>query len=306
MDRIDKTGTDPAVAAAAQVETPLHKHTISNRGGLDIVDGQIHLMPNPDLAGTMAAMDALGIRTAVVDEFWFTDSENRVHPSLPLSNGAYRPVPVNALEAVMKFPHRFAFVQRITRNDPGAHETVATVAQTPGGVGIRIILGGHKDRAALEGGDWDHVIAAAQEHGLPVNLLSKHLSRLADGLCARFPDLRLIVDHCGWCDSRDDWSATLRLADCENVFLKWSHPDRTFRHFDDAGRAQRRGLVDALRAFGPDRVFWASDVSHEETAKSWMELLTSVHGHPELSKDVLGKVLGKTARALYGLSAPRT
>ena len=55
-----------------------------------IIDTQIHIGPGK-IEETLAAMDALGIQSALIDEYWLSDMF-AYHPNHPLENGAIRPV----------------------------------------------------------------------------------------------------------------------------------------------------------------------------------------------------------------------
>ncbi len=55
----------------------------------DIVDTQIHIGPG-GIEETLAQMDALGIRAALIDEYWFTGTANQPHHVL--AGGVQRPV----------------------------------------------------------------------------------------------------------------------------------------------------------------------------------------------------------------------
>lgn len=282
-----------------------HSHQMtgfSGRGVHDIVDAQVHLGLSPDINGALAAMDALGIRTMVVDEFWDFDNGKRPRPSAVLPNGAARPLAFVGPLAASLHPERFAFIQRVSREDQRVGNWISMLKETPGCVGLRVVLSSRDERRHFVDGDWDEVMRAAIENDLPLDLLTAEMPVLARTACERFPDLRLIAGHCGWAGSREEWDQALALADLPKVTLKWSHAHRTFRHFDDPDAAKREGLAAAARAFGAGRVMWASDISAEETRSSWSELLDFVRGHPGIADDDRSFVLGGTARRVYGLN----
>lgn len=287
----------PAATARPAEETI---HAVSGRGLIDIVDAQIHFGPAEGVDGTIRAMDALGIRTLIVDELWgFEDGVPS--PFAALRDGVARPLSVLGQEGALRFPARMAYIQRVVRQDPDLATHIPTLARMPGCVGIRVVLTSRKERQAFAAGEWDPVFALAAENGLPVALLTAELPALAQIAMERFPGLRLSADHCGWAGSEEEWQAVLRLAEHPGLVLKWCHPGRTFRHFTDPAEAERRGLAAAVRAFGADRICWASDVTFEETAKSWAELLGAVRFHPDLADEERAWVLAGTARKFYNL-----
>lgn len=287
----------PAATARPAEETI---HAVSGRGLIDIVDAQIHFGPAEGVDGTIRAMDALGIRTLIVDELWgFEDGVPS--PFATLRDGVARPLSVLGQEGALRFPARMAYIQRVVRQDPDLATHIPTLARMPGCVGIRVVLTSRKERQAFAAGEWDPVFALAAKNGLPVALLTAELPALAQIAMERFPGLRLSADHCGWAGSEEEWQAVLRLAEHPGLVLKWCHPGRTFRHFTDPAEAERRGLAEAVRAFGADRICWASDVTYEETAKSWAELLGAVRFHPDLADEERAWVLAGTARKFYNL-----
>ena len=292
---------DGSWRTARRPATAQHEMTgIASRGAWDVVDSQIHLGLSPTIPEVLAAMDALGIRTLVADEFW--DFQHGIaRPSVPAGD-TRRPLSIVAQQAAQQFPDRFGFVQRVRRDDPMLAGVVALLSQTPGCVGLRIVLSSREERRHFAAGDWDGVLALAVDHGLPVDFLSADLAMLARGAAARFPALALIADHCGWGSSVADWQATLGLADLPGVTLKWAHAGRTFGHFDDAQAAMNLGFVQAVAAFGADRIMWASDITADGSGSSWGELLEFPRCHPDLTPDQRAQVLGGTARRIYGLN----
>ena len=309
--RLDEEGLKDALSKAEKgVTAPMgswrkapaqpkpHAHTISDRGTLDIVDGQFHLGNREGVASITTAMDALGIRSLIADELW-NMQDGVPQPSVPLAGGTARPLSVMAQQAALQSPERFAYVQRVVRHDPHLDSLIPMLSETPGCLGLRVVLSSKPERTALIDGEWDRVFGLAADAGLPVCLLSANLSSLAGTVMDRFANLTLIVDHCGWCSSADEWPAVLKMADQSGAFLKWSHPNHSFRHFDDSDDAEQRALPEAVRAFGAERIFWASDTSYEETGRSWAELLGAVRYHPDLSNDERESILAGTARKIF-------
>jgi|GEM_PF-69967 len=272
---------------------------VAGRGELDIVDSQIHLMLEPTVSGTLAAMDALGIRSVILDEFWEFDAEGLAQPCVRLDNQEVRPIAVHALGAAMMHPSRFAFVQRVNRNDPELDKLIPLLKSTPGCVGIRIVLSSRNERTQFAEGGWDIVLRLATEMEMPINFLTSDMSNLAAIAKEKFPDLQLILDHCGWGSSLAQWEDILKLAGIPKTYLKWSHARRTFKHSNDPAKSESKALVQAIEAFGANRLMWASDVTHEETRLSWAELLDFPRSHSDISNDDRGWILGGTVRKVY-------
>lgn len=286
-------------AAASKAQAA--EHRLSGRGSHDIVDGQFHLGPAQGIHGTMVAMDALGIRSLIVDEVWH-HADGKSRPAVELENGHIRPLTVLGVEASIVHPERFAFVQRVSRHDPGLLQYVPMVAEMPGCRGLRMVLSSRAERDALGAGEWDKVFGLATDLDLPVCFLSAQLPDLVAPILDKFPGLSLVIDHCGWCRSPEEWEKVLSLSDLPGTVLKWSHPARTFGRFDDPAHAEVKGLTDAVAAFGADRIFWASDATFEETGRSWADSLAAITYHPTLDEADRSAILGGTARRVFGWS----
>jgi predicted dinucleotide-binding enzyme/predicted TIM-barrel fold metal-dependent hydrolase len=312
--QLDRAGLEAALAAAekgvaapigswrrrrdAEAKTAEPERGLTGRGAMDIVDGQFHLSRTEGIAGTLVAMDALGIQSMIVDEVW-TRQGGRSQPNVPLQEGHARALTVLGVEAAIVHPARFAFVQRITRHDPRLAALVPLLAETPGCKGLRIVLSSRAERDAVKNGDWDIALGIAAAHDLPVCLLSTDMPEVAATITERFSNLMLILDHCGWGRSTVEWKAILDLSKNPNTLLKWSHATRAFQTFDNPDAAEITGLSDAVAAFGADRVFWASDATFEESKRSWAELLSNILHHPRLTDGDCRKILAGTARRVF-------
>jgi predicted dinucleotide-binding enzyme len=276
----------------------------SGRGDWDIVDAQIHLSLEQDAPATLAAMDALGVRSAMLDELWSIDADLRPAPSAPLAQGIARPLSPYALGASLRHPERFSFLQRVVRGDPQLPSLIPVLATTPGCRALRASLLTDDERRRFGNGEWDEVLALAQQHELPISVLTEEAGTLLARAARRFEGLQIVIDHCGWVRTPGQWEEVLQLAKQPNTFLKWSHARKAFRRHDDPAAAQQREFLRAIEAFGPERVLWASDASHEESRATWGELLAFILGNTALSEGDRRLVLGGTARRLFRWPTP--
>nr|WP_240746169.1 amidohydrolase family protein [Cupriavidus oxalaticus] len=235
----------------------------------------------------------------MVDELWGFNANGVPQPCALLPGGGWRSLSPLGIAASLQYPERFGFIQRIELDDPLLLSRIPLLADMPGCRSLRINLHTEADRRRLESGAWDQALALAQRHGLPVSVMTEDAGRLLSPVAQRFEALALVVDHCGWPRSPQHWHEVLELARLPNVLLKWSHAHRAFRRHAQPHQARQRALVDAVQAFGADRVMWAGDVSFEESNASWSELLSFVRDHPGLSEDDRAGVLGRTARRAY-------
>ncbi|NML44305.1 amidohydrolase family protein [Ramlibacter sp. G-1-2-2] len=274
-------------------------HGIGGRGGLDIVDAQLHLAPQPDLGGIATAMDALGIRSVLFDELWGRNEQDHGTPCIEFGDGAYRPLSPLAQAAALQDPQRFAWLQRVTRRDPGLASLIPQLGAAPGCKALRVVIFDRDECGLFRSGAYDALLSQAQEAGLALCLLARDAGALLESAAARFPRLRFVVDHCGWVRKEAHWREVLALARHDNVWLKWSHFHRAFGDGEVHAQGVQGAFEQALGAFGARRVLWAGDVTHEETSATWAELLAFVLRNPALNDADREWVLGGAAREVF-------
>jgi L-fuconolactonase len=121
----------------------------------------------------------------------------------------------------------------------------------------------------------------------------------------RFPELRLVLDHCGYVHDAEQWDKVLRAASLPRLSMKWSHTARAIANIasrEDQATAKSREFLRALDAYGVERIMWASDVTTQK--ESWHDLLGFVSHHPTLSQGDKEWVLGRTAREVFQWPRP--
>lgn len=274
-------------------------HGIANRGGLDIVDAQMHLSPSPGLDSVTTAMDALGIRSVLFDELWGRNQQDHGTPCIEYGGGAYRPISPLAQAAAIQNPERFAWLQRITRRDPGLISLISQLAAAPGCRALRLVIFDKDECVLFAGGGYDEVLSLAQEQGLALCLLARDVASLLQAVAPRFPRLQFVVDHCGWVRRQKHWDGVLALARLDNTWLKWSHFHRAFGDGEVNTQGVQGAFQQALRTFGAQRMLWAGDITHEETSATWAQLLAFVQNNPAASDSDKEWLLARTARTVF-------
>lgn len=300
---------------------------------MEIVDAQLHpnrmgpdcgeASPNQLVDVTVAAMDAVGVRAALLDEWAGWTPDGRYLPGFDLPGGARRTTYEVCEAAVRRFPDRFGYVAHVEPDDPDLPELLATLREHPGRLGLRWLpsrgTGGVLRTAAGPVADQPALLSSyrryfvlAQRHAIPVFLVVPGQAELLEPFVAEFADLWFIVDHCGVdaplaarLDEHrfDALRPVLRLARYPNVALKWCHAPRLstqdypFRDVLDAFRT-------VLDAFGPKRIIWASD--HTQGLRpgravrtfSWSDSLGYLRHSDVMSPDEAAWVFGGTVRAI--------
>lgn len=276
--------------------SPSHDN-LAGRGSLDIVDAQLHFSLTLGLEETLAAMDALGVRSVVLDELWGRNARDQGIPCVEFPDGGYRPISPLAQAAALRHPDRFSYLQRVRRSDPQLAAQMAILSTSSGCRSVRVVARDSKERQAFVDGGYDELLGLAQEYALPLSVLAGDLGGLLRDKAAQYPDLAFIIDHCGWSKTEAQWNDVLALARHRNTWLKWSHAHRSFGRAGEGGAQQ--AFLQALDAFGADRILWAGDVTHEESNATWAELLGFVKDNPALSAGDKAWVLGRTARRVF-------
>lgn len=279
----------------------------------DIVDAQIHIGPG-GIDTALAQMNALGIKAALIDEYWFFRGANN-EPHHVLAGGVQRPVAPTAELAAQLHPERFAYLLRVDVDDLDYASIIRQLRDAPGGRALRVDpgLSPAKRQMFAEGG-YDHIFAAAAEHGLPLFAFAPDSPAAFARAAQAFPGLKLIVDHCGVYSNSmrrsfaqlpdlDEtaqfalFDSVLALAEYPNIALKWGHASGMFDRPAWPGDGLWPILRKAVDAFGAERVMWASDFSVNQRGETWADLLYGVLGDPGLSQGELEWVMGKALRA---------
>lgn len=283
---------------------------------MDIVDAQLHIGPGM-IDTTLESMDQLGIKSVLIDEYWFwlrqeAGSPTEIEPGYRLENGAWRASYPVAKLASNLHPDRFSFFVRLDRKDPNPEEFMRRVAASPHARAFRLLATWSLEEAeAFVNGGYEPLLDLAQDVGLPVCIFIpgyvEHLPRYL----AKFPRLTFVLDHCGMglpdhppgrseaeaarSQSLAYFDEVLKLAEYPNVALKWSHAPTMFGAGPFPYEAARLQLRRAITAFGADRLLWGSD-STLANNHSWSDLLLYVKDDPELSDDEKAWILGRSAR----------
>jgi L-fuconolactonase len=190
-----RTVLQAGAAMAAAVPALLRGvHAEAQQRPPTIIDSQVHAyeantpqrpwfrVPNwpPHVTGDemVAAMDKVGVDGAIL-----------VSPfSMYQYDGSY------AVEVQKAHPGRFALVKPVNPDDPAVADVIADWKQTPGTVGIRVILTKETNRAPDDPG-LDRILRAAVHHDFPVNVLFWGNLDAGTALIDRHPDTRFVIDH---------------------------------------------------------------------------------------------------------------
>jgi L-fuconolactonase len=172
-----------------------------------------------------------------------------------------------SLEAARLHPDRFRVMGKLALTHPNGPALMATCKQQPYMLGIRMVFNRGQSAQWLNDGTADWFWDAAEKYDIPVMTLAPADVPKLGEVAERHPGLRLIVDHMGLNsvlrgkDLRPSIDAVIKLARHKNLAVKVSalpcYVDEPYP-FPTLHPLVRR-VVDA---FGPQRCFWGTDLSH--------------------------------------------
>jgi len=278
---------------------------------MDIVDAQVHFNLL-GLEGGLAAMDAVGVKAVLYDEYWRFDENARILPGYELPDGAFRHVFPLAEEAALRYPDRFAYLVRFDRNDPDLENQIASVKTMPGRKALRIVPWTKEGFSMFSQGADEPIFAAAQKYQVPIFVLLPNQTNLLIPYLEKYPDVKVIIDHCGVSipigpglpppNRFAGFDQVIALAQYSNVALKWCHAPRlsaeTYPYNDLIPI-----LLRILEAYGRERVMWASDHTQSKNHHSWAESLYYLRDSNELSTLDKEWLLGRSVRTILNWPA---
>jgi len=171
------------------------------------------------------------------------------------------------LAAAAAHPNRFAVMGRLDPEAPGSRVAISSWLAQPGMLGLRFTFHTAVLAPLLTDGHMDWVWGAAEKAGIPISLLAPHpLVHLIDAVAERHPGLKITMDHLSCPSGTKDQAAfgdlhkLLPIAKRPNVSAKvsalpcYSTAAYPYRELHDVIRR-------AYDAFGPQRLFWGTDLS---------------------------------------------
>jgi predicted TIM-barrel fold metal-dependent hydrolase len=237
-----------------------------------IVDAQVHIWgsgpptnPNHRQVNSFTTdellreMDAAGVDAAVLHPPGWDPNGNEV-----------------AVEAAREHPNRLCVLGHFPLDQP---RDLEEWKRRPGMKGLRFALLEPRQRAWWTDGTMDWFWPAAERADLPVALLAGEFLPVVAEVAERHPGLKLAIDHLGRVgrtQAKDEAAfANLRdmlaLARFPNVSIKatgapsYSSEPYPFRNI----HGYLRQIYDA---FGPQRMFWGTDITRMPC--SWRECVT--------------------------------
>ena len=274
---------------------------------MSIIDSQVHVyaantpdrpwhtVPNwPDhVTGDemVQAMDAVGVDGAIFISAF----------------SMYRYDASYAIEVQNAHPGRFGLVKPVDPLDPAVAEAIAEWKNTPGTVGIRIMM--PKD-AGLEPDDpgIKLILHEAMRHDFPVNILCWGNLDAGKAVIDGHPDNRFIIDHLGIVQPRtppappDPWAdlpKVLDLASRPNVVMKvsgactLSHAGYPYPDIWDP-------LARVFDTWGLDRCLWGTDWTRAFAVVNYKQAVEPFRLTDLLTESERATLMGGACARAYG------
>jgi predicted TIM-barrel fold metal-dependent hydrolase len=259
-----------------------------------IVDSQIHLWTpetpeRPWIPGGQARahlpepltwqkflpmMDAAGVDRAII-----------VPPTWPGDENDH------ALDAAAAHPDRFAVMGRFSVERPEAKALLPGWKKQKGMLGIRVAFNHEKTPWIVDGtADW--LWGAAENADVPVMLFAPDAPEQIGRIARDHPRLRLIVDHMGLATRGPEYKRVgpridiiVPFAKYPNVAVKLSAVPGFSSEpypFKDMTPHLRR----MIEAYGPQRCFWGTDLTHQRGKFSYRQYVTHFDEELDFLSDV--------------------
>ncbi len=205
-------------------------------------------------------------------------------------------------DVLKQYPGMFHGVARVNPEDPASPDTLSKLVHEDGFRGVRLSPG---ESAA---GDWIRgplmlpLWKRCRDLKVPMTILAPAV-RMPDigALCAKFPDLTVVIDHMADCpiDRPDLLLKLTALKRYPNVFVKishtWSLSKEGFPYRDTFPLVQR-----LHEAFGPKRLMWGTDWPISNRHSSYAQTLAVVRdGMTFLNKEDKRWMLSKTVERVW-------
>jgi predicted TIM-barrel fold metal-dependent hydrolase len=212
-----------------------------------------------------------------------------------------------AFEAVRNYPGRFAIMGSLPLDQPQSRSLIAGWREQPGMLGLRYTFLSDPARQWVEDGTLDWLWAAAEDAGVPIAALATDSLTALGRIAERHPGLRLTIDHLGGrggnttlkdAESMTHMPELLALAKFPNVAVKATGaPGYSSEAYPfPAMHTYLRQIYDA---FGPNRMFWGTDIS--KMPCSWRQCVEMFTEElPWLSDQDKRLIMGEAICAWWG------
>jgi predicted TIM-barrel fold metal-dependent hydrolase len=171
-----------------------------------------------------------------------------------------------AIEAAQQHPDRLAVLGFFDVSRRENRSLVAKWKETPGMLGLRFAFLKPGEENWLVDGTVDWLWPEAEKAGLPVGLLVPNRTKVVADIATKHPKLKILVDHMACPRATKDAAAfahlpdLLALAKYPNVAIKATGAP-SYSSDPYPFRSIHTYLKQIFDAFGPQRMFWGTDIT---------------------------------------------
>ena len=212
-----------------------------------------------------------------------------------------------ALKAVQDYPGRFAIMGALPLDEVASRDRIAAWREQPGMLGLRYLFLDDPARRWLHDGTLDWLWAAAEGAEMPVAVLATDSLAAIGDVARRHPGLRLTIDHLGGRGGNTTLKDNAAMAHMPDLLALARLPNVAVKATGAPGyssgaypfRSMHTYLKQIFDAFGPERMFWGTDIS--KMPCSWRDCVAMFTEElPWLSGRDLELVMGEAVRAWWG------
>ena len=276
---------------------------MKNDASMQIVDAQIHLwssgLPSNlshrqvtsfSSEEAIKMMDESGVDAAVIHLVHWDPNCHQV-----------------ALDAVKKYPRRFAMLGELSLTDLASKDLIANLTDQPNMLGLRYVLLNDPERQWMREGKIDWLWPAAEAAGVPVTVLATDSIDLIHVIAERHPGLRLTIDHLGGrggLTTLKDHEAMVHIPD---LLALAKYPNIAVKVTGAPGYSSEAYPFPIMQtyvhkiydAFGPERTFWGTDIT--KMPCSWRDCITMFTEElPWLNEDDKRLIMGDAVCKWWG------
>ena len=276
---------------------------MKNDASMQIVDAQIHLwssgLPSNlshrqvtsfSSEEAIKMMDESGVDAAVIHLVHWDPNCHQV-----------------ALDAVKKYPRRFAMLGELSLTDLASKDLIANLTDQPNMLGLRYVLLNDPERQWMREGKIDWLWPAAEAAGVPVTVLATDSIDLIHVIAERHPGLRLTIDHLGGrggLTTLKDHEAMVHIPD---LLALAKYPNIAVKVTGAPGYSSESYPFPIMQtyvhkiydAFGPERTFWGTDIT--KMPCSWRDCITMFTEElPWLNEDDKRLIMGDAVCKWWG------
>lgn len=211
-----------------------------------------------------------------------------------------------ALRAVERHPDRFAIMGDLDLDDPGSKDRLVTWRDQPGVLGLRYLF--LDDQAGrLTDGSLDWLWAGAEQNGIPIAMLATGSEAAIARIAERYPDLRLTIDHLGGRGGNTTLKDAEAMMHIPDLLALAQYPNIAVKATGLPGYSAEPypypimlgNLRQVTDAFGPERVFWGTDITKMKC--TWTECITMFTEHtPWLDDNARRLIMGEAVCRWWG------